>query len=290
MSDSRLGITRELVGYRGWLDDFDHTFLTNERRKLSSTYACAELLWYLSGHDSIEMIKAYAPQYENFAEDGVAHGAYGNRWLANWDGDGSQLDAVIKMLGKDPSTRQAVVTMWNARDDLHHAMAGDRKDIPCTIAWHFLVRHGGLSMFCYMRSNDVWLGMPYDVFVNTTVQRLIASALGLKLGVYTHNASSLHAYEKDWAKTDDALRTRELTSLRHRWPREITVNLGHQVERAVSLERSIRESKAPFDQWYRQLNGLCAPLRDAVTVCASKWVEVPDGAIGSHALKGARQC
>jgi thymidylate synthase len=41
----------------------------------------------------------------------------------------------------------------------------------------------------------VW-GLPYDVFLFTMLQEMLAVTLGLDLGVYVHVAGSLHLYER----------------------------------------------------------------------------------------------
>ena len=51
-----------------------------------------------------------------------------------------------------------------------------------------------------MRSNDLWLGFPYDVFQFTCMQVLMSMELGIELGSYTHIAGSLHIYERDFKK------------------------------------------------------------------------------------------
>jgi thymidylate synthase len=48
-----------------------------------------------------------------------------------------------------------------------------------------------------MRSNDAILGLPYDVFLFTMLQELLACELGITLGVYHHVAGSLHIYERN---------------------------------------------------------------------------------------------
>ena len=55
-------------------------------------------------------------------------------------------------------------------------------------------------MTTYMRSNDLWMGFPYDVFQFTCLQTLLAMELDVELGTYTHVAGSLHLYERDYAK------------------------------------------------------------------------------------------
>jgi thymidylate synthase len=54
-----------------------------------------------------------------------------------------------------------------------------------------------------MRSNDIWLGVPYDYFVFTSLQTKMAMELGVDVGEYTHFAGSLHLYKRDldrWLK------------------------------------------------------------------------------------------
>ena len=71
------------------------------------------------------------------------------------------------------------------------------KDLPCTISLQYLIREGALHCIVYMRSNDLWLGFPYDVFCFTAFQTKLAMELGVKLGTYTHIAGSLHLYERN---------------------------------------------------------------------------------------------
>ena len=197
--ESRAGGTVERLGYVGRLLDVRRNLLWNVGRMASPIYAAAEMLWYLSGDKRGDAMVAYAPQYERFLDgDGVAWGAYGSRW-AEWD----QLRAVVGVLSSG-TTRQAVVSCWEPRD-LARAADRDCKDIPCTVALQFLLRSGALNCVCTMRSNDVWLGMPYDVFCFTTLQKLIADAIGAEYGWYQHQVGSLHLYDRDLARAEQAL-------------------------------------------------------------------------------------
>jgi hypothetical protein len=64
----------------------------------------------------------------------------------------------------------------------------------------FLIRHDLLHCVVTMRSNDLWLGFPYDVFTFTQIQRYLAVMLAVGLGSYTHNVGSLHLYEEHYEK------------------------------------------------------------------------------------------
>ena len=64
----------------------------------------------------------------------------------------------------------------------------------------FILRNGKLDLIVTMRSNDIWLGLPYDLFNFTCMQIQMAMELGVEVGVYYHNAGSLHMYKRDVEK------------------------------------------------------------------------------------------
>jgi Thymidylate synthase len=192
---SRNGACREIVGWAGRLSCPDRNVLTNKRRAISPAYAMAELAWYLSRTDNVSMMLPYAPQYEKFTEPGTtqAYGAYGHRVATNVP-NCDLLELALKELTNPKASRQVVIALWQPSDLLE--VGGKRNDLPCTLTWQFMLRDDGLHMAASMRSQDVWLGMPYDVFVNTCVQRLMANSLGVSCGTYVHYVGSMHLYTK----------------------------------------------------------------------------------------------
>jgi len=311
--NSRVGYCKEIIGFQTTLTYPLHNILFAPKRKFSLAYACAEMLWYLSGTGSIKMIQAYAPQYEKFAEDGWAYGAYGHRWnhnpgfvnakasliegLTRQDCEidiENQLSALVHLLRADPNTRQAIMTMWDS-GDLIHAIARDHKDLPCTLSLMFFVRDNRLHLVATMRSNDAWLGLPYDIFCFTTLQRIIAAELGLELGAYIHQAGSEHIYEKNQEKIDEILRIEseskwsgEGAILLYPYPlnwnhKRRDYDLQHNVKAALSLEKEIR--KATMDEHclakgiagnqkaWKEIDPL---FKDLVLGCATKWTHVPN--------------
>lgn len=198
--DSRDGGCAEILGWDGYIDDPTQCFLWNPHRRFNPSYAAGELFWYLAGSDSGEFIKHYAPRYNRFLEDdGKANGAYGARWEEH-----GGLQRLVQLLEQDPDTRQAVLSMWGPRD-LPSAHAHDKRDIPCTLSLQFFVRASTLYCVCTMRSNDVWLGLPNDVFVFCQLQCMIAEYLGLKIGWYRHQVGSIHLYIRNEEKAKPAI-------------------------------------------------------------------------------------
>jgi thymidylate synthase len=160
-------------------------------RKLSKRLGYLEALMLLAGVSYPDLLMKAAPHYSNFVNPGTGEldGAYGPRV-------GPQLPYVRDLLRRDPDTRQAVVTVFGPAD--HH----ESLDVPCTVSLHFMVRDGALELITYMRSNDVWLGWPYDVVMFTVLQEALATDLGLGLGQYTHVDGSLHLYDTNRDKVD----------------------------------------------------------------------------------------
>jgi len=56
-----------------------------------------------------------------------------------------------------------------------------------------------------MRSSDIWLGIPYDVFTFTMLQNCLAGELGVKRGWFALNAGSSHLYDRDTDVARDAM-------------------------------------------------------------------------------------
>lgn len=159
--------------------------------------ALGELLWYLSGDDSLEFIRRYVPAYEREAEDGTIHGAYGPRIFA-MRGEVDQWMNIEKTLRAKPGSRRAVVQLFNAED-----IASKFKEIPCTTTLQFLLRRNKLDLSVTMRSNDAYRGLPHDVFCFTMIQEIMARRLGAELGEYHQYVGSMHMYERDRGSVKD---------------------------------------------------------------------------------------
>lgn len=198
----------EIIGEQFVLSDITRVIMGNHIRKFDIRYALAELIWYLSGSNDGEMIKHYAPRYAEFLEeDGTAHGGYGPRIV-------DQVPKIIEHLREHPNSRRAIVNLWNPETDLNQH---GKKDLPCTLTWSFYVRLGRIFMVTNMRSNDLWLGTPYDVFCFTSIQQMIANSLKINFGTYTHQVGSLHLYEKNWNSAGQAIWDRDAEVDSKRW-------------------------------------------------------------------------
>jgi thymidylate synthase len=161
-------------------------------RGLNLGIAAVEALQLIGGVSYPELMCRVSDNMSQFRDDGTFHGAYGPRLR-------SQIPSIVERLKRDFRTRQAIATIW---DPLHDLMVHDSKDYPCTLSLHFMVRHSQVHMHTHMRSNDVWWGLPYDIFQFTQLQYTIANQMGVPPGHYFHHVNSLHVYERNLPDID----------------------------------------------------------------------------------------
>ena len=189
--------TKELNNVRITLTDINNNIVSV--RNLSRKYLFGELVWYFAGRQDLEFISKFSSFWENISDDGVTcNSAYGHLITAKYGFN--QLEKIVELLKKDPDSRRALINI-----NVPNEKVIETKDEPCTICLQFLIRDGKLDCTGIMRSNDVWLGFPYDVVFFTELQKLIAQALGVGYGTYTHFATSFHMYTRDEEKIRNIL-------------------------------------------------------------------------------------
>lgn len=156
-------MTRELLQHTIAVD-LEQPVVVAPTRLISEKFYGAEAFWILSGDNTVAGIAPFNKHIAQFSDDGETFfGAYGPKIAA-------QLDYVVNKLLEDRDTRQAGLTLWRENPPA-------TKDVPCTIAMFFNLRGGRLNMHVYMRSSDIWLGVPYDVFNFSMVAMLVLCRL-----------------------------------------------------------------------------------------------------------------
>ena len=186
------------------VEDPTRSIVSSPIRKMPMRYAVGELAWYLSGSNKVKDISRFAKKWVDISDDGETNNsAYGWRIFDKFGFD--QWQYVKELLWKDPNSRQAVIHIKDAD-------SRPTKDVPCTVYLQFFIRNGKLNLSVHMRSNDIWMGVPYDMFSFTFLQMKMAMELGVEIGQYTHYAGSLHIYARDYAAAQTNIEAMSPTS------------------------------------------------------------------------------
>ena len=183
------GDTKALFNIGFYLENPNDKMIINRERKWSLDYAEAEWQWYLSGDSNVKKLgeiygKIPAIWQKMADESGEVNSNYGWQWMRN-----AQLSHVINKLRDYPDTRQAAISIYDAKE-----IAKYHNDTPCTYAVQFTIIADLLCMSVYMRSNDLWYGFCNDQYQFANLQELVASMLGIEIGWYYHHAHNLHLY------------------------------------------------------------------------------------------------
>ena len=181
---------REILGATTKVD-LDCPVVTDELRKLNYRFMLVESAWILGGRNDVDYLARYNPRMREFSDDNhVLAGAYGPPFCY-------QLDYVARKMSEDRDTRQATLTLWNRTPK-------PSKDIPCTVALDFKIRQDRLYTQVFMRSSDVWLGLPYDIFAFSMMSYRVLERLhdfgvtDVDPGTLIITAASSHLYEEHW--------------------------------------------------------------------------------------------
>lgn len=151
--------------------------------------AAAEVGWFIRGEQSTKWLSKHTKIWEAFEEDIVASSsrkfigqkieyergikaAYGHRWRNHFGID--QLQEGILNLVRDPSSRQVWITAWDPKEDL--PLEG-QKNKPCPIGFNLYILGNCLFSSYFLRSSDVFVGLPYDVMNHALLMGVIATTL-----------------------------------------------------------------------------------------------------------------
>lgn len=197
-----------------------------ERNKVIADYSKKEFDWYESGDISVESAIKISKFWGKLANpDGTLNSNYGFLALINEShGNSFELEQkphpafpgknvyemvpkkytpfnwCVQALRDDKDTRQAVL-----RFSLPQHFWKGNKDFTCTLHGYFQIRDNKLSLTINMRSNDLTLGLVYDLpwFISLIYKmkdQLKDVYPDLEIGNYTHYVHNLHIYDRDEEK------------------------------------------------------------------------------------------
>jgi thymidylate synthase len=112
-----------------------------------------------------------------------------------------QLSLAVKKITENPTDRRNIVTAWNPGELDQMALP------PCHLLYQFIVEQGryALHMTMYMRSCDMFLGVPFNISSYALLLALVARATGLEPGKLTMFLADVHIYENHVKQVEEQL-------------------------------------------------------------------------------------
>lgn len=202
--------------------DLTKGFPAMTTKKLAWKSVVSELLWFIGGSSderrlceilhgtrdanktTIWTANANAPYWKPKAKyDGDVGRCYGVQWR-EWrmpltnpsptsDIDGTcntidQIKVLIDGIKTDPHGRRHILTAWNPSEL-------DQMALPaCHLLAQFNVMNGKLNCQMYQRSNDFFLGCPFNIASYSLLTHMIAQVCELEVGEFIHTNGDAHIY------------------------------------------------------------------------------------------------
>ncbi|HWX83467.1 MAG TPA: thymidylate synthase [Xanthobacteraceae bacterium] len=193
---SRFGIrprrSVELIPYGFQLTEPRPSVTVIASRPLNWRYLFGQLVWFLSGSESLDFLMYYNPAAAGFSHDNLTLcGSFGRR-IFGADRHNGQIAAILKLLKQDPGSRRAFASVIAASD-----LLAPTRETPCNCGINFFLRDGMLEVVCLMRAQHALNVLPYDAFLFLVLQQIMASELNVGVGRYVHFCSTFHFYEDE---------------------------------------------------------------------------------------------
>jgi thymidylate synthase len=155
--------------------------------------AAAEVAWQFMGTKDPKFILRQAPKiWQDFVEDGELKTAYGYRWRMHFGRD--QLAMACQQLRDNPTNRQLYISAWDPAIDGLGA-PNQPKNIPCPVGFSLTRSKDQVHMSLFIRSSDVFVGLPYDIMGYALTLDAIAASCGCIPGIMHVTLAHAHFYE-----------------------------------------------------------------------------------------------
>jgi len=198
--------TLAVFGYQARFD-LEHTFPAVTAKRLFWKGVIAELLWFLSGSTNVKPLQAMGVHiWDEWAREGGELGpVYGYQWTRWGETEEvvpdrqfadvvtipgiNQIQQLVDGIKRDPNGRRHILTAWNPTDVPKMALP------PCHLLSQFVVIGGKLSCMMTIRSNDVFLGLPFNIASYALLTHLLGKATGYPPGELIVSFGDMHIYD-----------------------------------------------------------------------------------------------
>lgn len=201
--------------------DIEESFPLLTSKKLNFKNIVTEVLWFLSGSTNINFLKENGVNIWdgntsrefldgrglNDYKEGEIGPLYGYQWR-NFGGDFrnieskgvDQIQKMLELLKTDPTSRRIFMSAWNP-SDLHKMVLE-----PCHISLQLYVSENKyLDGKLYMRSNDLFLGAPWNIAGYTLLIYMFGKLSGYKPRKLIYTLGDAHIYSTHISQVNEQI-------------------------------------------------------------------------------------
>jgi thymidylate synthase len=145
-------------------------------------------------------------------ENGNLGPVYGHQWRFWPRPDGTTVDQVsqlVEQIKTRPHSRRLLLTALNVADfpdesmsPVDNARVGKMALAPCHCLAQFYVNEGKLSCLLYCRSQDVFLGTPFNIASYALLTHMLAQQTGLDVGELVWTGGDCHIYANHFEQVE----------------------------------------------------------------------------------------
>ena len=195
-----------------------------------------ELLWFLRGSTNSKELEDKGiniwkgnstKEYLNSIglinnKEGELGKVYGYQWRS-FNGYFDQIKYIIEELSLNNS-RRAILSAWNPCDLKEQALP------PCHLFYNFYkIDDDNLSCMMYMRSADLFLGVPFNIASTTLLAMIIGKVMGMKVNEICVSICDCHIYDE------------HLDAVNEQISREVYENPKVEIKKNIGKNLSIDE-------------------------------------------------
>ena len=195
--------TRSVFGHQMRFDLADGFPLVTTKKTFFKGLA-VEMLWFLKGDTNTRyLVENGVHIWDAWADDdGNLGPVYGKQWVrwAGPDGEAiNQIERLVDGIRTNPDSRRHIVNAWNVSDLSRMALP------PCHMFYQFYVGNGRLSCQLYVRSNDLFLGAPFNIAEYALLIHMIAAQCDLDPGELVYTIGDAHIYANHMDQIEEQL-------------------------------------------------------------------------------------
>lgn len=193
--NDRTGVGTIAISGIKWSHDLREGFPLVTVKKTSFKNILTETLWIIRGEPHLKFMHDHgAKHWDPWALAGTDYVGkmYGYQWRrfnSSQTLRADQLEQAINQLRENRTSRQILVSAWNPLE-LHEMSLP-----PCHFAFQFRAANGMLDTIVYMRSCDLFIGLPYDVGMYALLAHMVGHLVSLTPRNVCFLIGDAHIYE-----------------------------------------------------------------------------------------------